>query len=171
MRTRGGGVKEETTWSNDLQPQQCHIQWLCPVCLSLTRDFVLQFDVSHFSPRRQTHSSRPIRGIQLPVGSPGAQTHRLSVRHCRWSGDGRLWRQMLRYKGRKRRRQRCRFACASYWCNCSSVMFYASWTWLRHHGHLYCNLRLKYYIITITHYTYGHWLTNHVSHGTQGALC
>lgn len=29
------------------------------------------------------------------------------------------------------------------------------------------DLRLNYYIITLTHCTYGHWLTNHVSHGTR----
>lgn len=52
------------------------------VSLSLTRDFVFQFHIGHFAPGRHSHASRPVRGIQLPVGGPGTQTHRQS------EGDG-----------------------------------------------------------------------------------
>lgn len=41
------------------------------VCL--TRDLVFQFHIGHFAPCRQPHTPRPVGGVQLPIGSPGAQ--------------------------------------------------------------------------------------------------
>lgn len=57
-------------------------QWHCSVCFFLTRDFVFQFHVGHLAPGRHTHASRPVRSIQLPICSPGTQTHRRSGRPC-----------------------------------------------------------------------------------------
>lgn len=41
---------------------------------SLTRDFVFQLHVGHLAPRRQTHATRPVGRIQLPVSGPRTQT-------------------------------------------------------------------------------------------------
>lgn len=56
-------------------------------CLSLTRDFVFQFHVGHFAPRRQPHSPRPIGGVQLPIGGPGTQTRGGGQRSERDEGE------------------------------------------------------------------------------------
>ncbi len=113
----------------------------CPVCLPLTRDFVFQLHVGDFAPGRQTHASRPVRGVQLPVGSPGTQTQRLW-----YGGEGMtaVYRFWCLYGGEEKERQpQRRCVCVSMcYCYDSSntqthelnvgwILLYANRTWLR----------------------------------------
>lgn len=72
---------------------------------------------------------------------------------------------MLTWSGRigkehKRQERKCVF------CVCLSVLLH--WLLCEHNvTKTHISLRKKYYIINLTHYTYGHWFTNHVCHETE----